>query len=95
MNSLDEYLAEKLNPNSRSHELPARGDFWGARASADGFLYDYRYEPKLKLAPNLPQFNKYRDLFFEKSQERANHTGGITLVRALHHHRRCCCHRRW
>ena len=32
---------------------------------------------------SLPEFSKFQDLFFEKCQERSNHTGGIVLCAAL------------
>ena len=61
---VDMYLVEKLNPESRSHALPLVKDIRG----------ELRYRLK-----SLPEFEKFQDLFYEKSQERNNHTGGIML----------------
>jgi CRP-like cAMP-binding protein len=85
---LDNYLVEKLNPFSKSHELPGERPF-----DASGRIppLQHTWDPfTQRTEEDLPplgrdtsvhgqRFRKYKDLFFEKSRERANETGGVQL----------------
>ncbi len=85
---LDDYLVEKLNPFSTSHELPGERPFDASgRVPALQHTWDpftQRTEEDLQpLARDTSihgqRFRKYKDLFYEKSRERSNETGGVQL----------------
>ena len=89
---LDDYLVEKLNPFSTSHELPDKRPFdVSGRVPPLQHTWDpftQRTEedlPPLAQDPSIhgQRFRKYKDLFFEKSRERSNETGGVQLYEPI------------
>jgi hypothetical protein len=76
---LDDFLVSKLNPSSRTHDLPfdetvPRGGIIGI--DKPGLPRTGENCPSLK---QLAGFRKFKELFFEKSQERPNETAGLEL----------------
>ena len=80
---LDKFLVQKLDPRSKTHLdnlVETKIDSTMPPLSMDdrpgAALMTGYSAPSLR---KLPEFRKFKELFFEKSQERANETAGIAL----------------
>ena len=89
---LDNYLVDKLNPFSTSHEMPDdRGFDSGAGIPPLQHTWDPGRQRTDEDLPSLARdagvhgqrFRKFKDLFFEKSRERSNETGGVKLYEPI------------